>query len=90
MNDTNGDPFGANAAETARLVREVQDLGFDAARTIVDRFAALFSQFAAGTGGDVDDAPRLGRGGEDTPGRRWNGDDPPRPGWGGDDAPERG
>ena len=50
MSETNRDAFAADAAEAARLVREVQDLGFDAARTIVDRFAALFTQFAAGTG----------------------------------------
>lgn len=50
MSETSGDAFAADAAEAARLVREVQDLGFDAARTIVDRFAALFAQFAAGAG----------------------------------------
>ncbi len=50
MSETNDDAFATDAAEAARLVREVQDLGFDAARTIVDRFAALFAQFAAGSG----------------------------------------
>ncbi len=40
-------PFTAGSAEAARLAREVQILGFDAARTVVDRFAALFDQFAS-------------------------------------------
>jgi hypothetical protein len=50
MSQSNNDTFAADGAEAARVVREVQDLGFDAARTIVDRFAALFTQFAAGAG----------------------------------------
>ena len=40
------DPFLASSAEAARLAREVQNLGFDAARTVVDRFTAIFDQFA--------------------------------------------
>ncbi len=54
MSETKDGPFADNAAEAARLVREVQDLGFDAAQTIVGRFCELFGQFAAGnaaTGG---------------------------------------
>jgi len=44
------EPF-AGAAEAARLVQEVQNLGFDAARTIVERFVEVFAQFAAMNGG---------------------------------------
>jgi len=43
-------PFMAGSAETARLAREVQSLGFDAARTVVDRFAAIFDQFTSTVG----------------------------------------
>ena len=39
--------FTADAVEAARLAREVQDLGFDVARAIVDRFSDLFGQFCA-------------------------------------------
>jgi hypothetical protein len=39
--------FTADAVEAARLAREVQDLGFDAAQAIVDRFSDLFGQFCA-------------------------------------------
>jgi len=55
------DPFAAGAADAARLVREVQDLGFDAARTIVERFVEIFAQFAAANGGAR--APRQSSGG---------------------------
>ena len=50
MSGTDGEPF-AGAAEAARLVQEVQNLGFDAARTIVERFVEVFAQFAAVSGG---------------------------------------
>jgi hypothetical protein len=40
-------PFTADAVEAARLAREVQELGFDAARTVVDRFVDLFGDFCA-------------------------------------------
>lgn len=56
------DPFAAGAAEAARLAREVQDLGFVAARTIVERFVEIFSQFAAANGGAG--APRQSSGGK--------------------------
>jgi len=46
-----GEPFATGAAEAARLVQEVQNLGFDAARTIVERFVEVFAQFAAVNGG---------------------------------------
>ncbi len=46
MSGADGEPF-AGAAEAARLVQEVQNLGFDAARTIVERFVEIFAQFAA-------------------------------------------
>lgn len=49
MNNTDGDAFAAGAADAARLAKEVQDLGFATARTIVERFVDLFAQFA-GTG----------------------------------------
>jgi len=53
-----GEPFATGAAEAARLVQEVQNLGFDAARTIVERFVEVFAQFAAVNGGAG--APRRG------------------------------
>ena len=45
---TDGDAFAAGAAETARLAKDVQDLGFATARTIVERFVDMFAQFAGG------------------------------------------
>ena len=50
MSGTNNDPFTTGAAEAARLVQEVQELGFQTARTVVERFAELFTQFAAANG----------------------------------------
>ena len=50
MSSQDREPF-AGAAEAARLVQEVQNLGFDAARTIVERFVEVFAQFAAVNGG---------------------------------------
>jgi hypothetical protein len=44
-------PNAAGGDDAARLAREVQDLGFQAARTIVERFIEIFSQFATSTGG---------------------------------------
>jgi hypothetical protein len=44
------DPFTTGSAEAARLAREVQNFGFDAARTVVDRFAAIFEQFTSTMG----------------------------------------
>lgn len=38
-----------DAAEAARLAREVQDLGFDSARLVVDRFVELFDRFSKDT-----------------------------------------
>jgi hypothetical protein len=50
MNGTNDEPINAGAADAARLVQEVQELGFQAARTVVERFCELFTQFAAANG----------------------------------------
>jgi hypothetical protein len=50
MNGTTDEPVKAGAAEAARLVQEVQDLGFQAARTVVERFCELFTQFSASNG----------------------------------------
>ena len=50
MSNTEREPFTAGAAEAARLVQQVQDLGFQAARTIVERFGEIFAQFAASNG----------------------------------------
>jgi len=54
-------PFTSGAAEAARLAREVQDLGFDAARIVVQRFVDVFAQYAAANGGAAgtrrEDAP---------------------------------
>lgn len=52
MSTTDGDAFTAGAADAARLAKDVQDLGFATARSIVERFVDLFAQFAgAGPGG---------------------------------------
>ncbi len=48
-------PFTAGSAEAARLAWEVQAFGFDAARAVVDRFAAVFEQFASTMGDRVSD-----------------------------------
>ena len=50
MSGTNEEAAKAGAAEAARLVQEVQELGFQAARTVVERFCELFSQFATANG----------------------------------------
>jgi len=50
MSDRMDEPFTRGAAETARLAREVQDLGFQAARTIIERFVDLFGEFASSSG----------------------------------------
>jgi len=57
------DPFPPGAAEAARLAREVQDLGFEAARTIVERFVEIFDQFAT-TNGRAGTARRNGDSGD--------------------------
>lgn len=58
MSGHDAEPSGGAPAQVAHLVQEVQELGFQAARSIVERFAALFDQFASGTGGtDGPDAP---------------------------------
>lgn len=46
MSTTDGDAFAAGAADAARLAKDVQDLGFATARSIVERFVDLFAQFA--------------------------------------------
>lgn len=51
MSSTNGDAFTAGTAEAARLAKEVQDLGFATARTIVERFVDMFAQFSGANGG---------------------------------------
>ncbi len=40
-----GWPFAVDAEEAARLARDVQDLGFEAAQTVVDRFVEMFGQY---------------------------------------------
>jgi hypothetical protein len=50
MSGTNDEPVMAGAAEAARLVQEVQELGFQAARTVVERFCELFTQFSEANG----------------------------------------
>jgi hypothetical protein len=50
MSGTNDEPVKTGTAEAARLVQEVQDLGFQAARTVVERFCELFTQFSAANG----------------------------------------
>jgi len=61
VSTTDGDAFSASAAEAARLAREVQGLGFDAARTVVERFVEMFAEFTAASG----------NGGAAAPGRGW-------------------
>jgi hypothetical protein len=60
MSRTDDDPFSAGAAEATRLAREVQELGFAAARTVVERFVEMFADFTA-TNGNAE-APRTDRG----------------------------
>lgn len=62
MSNAKEEPFTTGAAEAARLVQEVQNLGFEAARTIVVRFAEIFAQFAAGNGGAGGSRPGDGGG----------------------------
>lgn len=50
MSTTDDDAFRAGVAEAARLAREVQELGFDAARTVVERFVEMFAEFTATNG----------------------------------------
>jgi hypothetical protein len=47
--DAGNRPFTLPADEAARLAREVQNLGFDAARLVVDRFVELFDSFSQDT-----------------------------------------
>ncbi len=61
MSGSDGDAFATGAAEAARLAQEVQELGFAAARTIVERFVEMFGQFAA-TNGEADQPSRDGGG----------------------------
>lgn len=42
-------PVSIPAAEATRLAREVQNLGFDSARLVVDRFVEMFDQFSRDT-----------------------------------------
>jgi hypothetical protein len=60
VSSTEDSAFTAGAAEAARLAREVQELGFVTARSIVERFIEMCGQFTAanGTGGTADQAPR--------------------------------
>ena len=55
-------PFAADAEEAARLAREVQELGFDAARTVVERFTGLFGEFCAAATAGVRPGPGSGSG----------------------------
>jgi hypothetical protein len=68
MSATDGDAFATGAAEAARLAREVQDLGFEAARTVVERFVEVFAQFATANGGAAPPRP-----GDDTGSSAGNG-----------------
>lgn len=63
MSSTDGDPFTTGAVEAARLAKVVQDLGFDTARTIVERFVEIFAQFATTSGNGGADGPRPNGGG---------------------------
>ena len=45
--------FGFDPDEAARLVAEVQELGFNAARMVVDRFAEMFDRYRAQAAGDT-------------------------------------
>jgi hypothetical protein len=59
MSEADGERFASGAAEATRLAREVQELGFATARTVVERFAEMFAEFAT-TSGDTDTAQRAG------------------------------
>ncbi|HEX3332996.1 MAG TPA: hypothetical protein VHS57_01555, partial [Acidimicrobiales bacterium] len=49
-----GDPFAEGAAEAARLAKEVQEFGFTAAQSVVERFVEMCGQFTA-PGGDAEE-----------------------------------
>jgi hypothetical protein len=59
MSETEGERFASGTAEATRLVQEVQELGFATARTVVERFAEMFGQFAT-TNGETDATRRSG------------------------------
>jgi hypothetical protein len=42
-------PFGLDAQDATRLAREVQDLGFQAARLVVDQFVDVFERYRSST-----------------------------------------
>jgi hypothetical protein len=56
---TDGERFASGAADATRLAREVQELGFATARTVVERFCEMFGQFAA-SNGDTNATTRSG------------------------------
>lgn len=64
---TDGDPFASGAAEAARLAKEVQDLGFETAKTVVERFVEMCGRFTSADAGA----------GAGTPGREGGGMPPP-------------
>jgi hypothetical protein len=72
VSGADSEPF-AGAAEAARLVQEVQNLGFDAARTIVERFVEVFAQFAAMNSGAGGPRSGSGVGGSGGGGGQWFG-----------------
>jgi hypothetical protein len=43
--DRPGWPFPVDAGEAARLAKDIQDLGFEAARIVVDRFSEMYGQY---------------------------------------------
>jgi hypothetical protein len=65
--------FGFDPAEAARLVAEVQDLGFNAARMVVDRFGEMFDRFRADAASDTTNGDEGGPKAE--PGVRFRVDD---------------
>jgi hypothetical protein len=65
--------FGFDPDEAVRLVAEVQELGFNAARMVVDRFAEMFDHYRAQAAGDTTNGGE--RDAETEPGVRFHVDD---------------
>jgi hypothetical protein len=86
VSSTDEGAFAAGAAEAARLAREVQDLGFVTARTIVERFVEMCAQFTTSSGasgaGGVDAVDGADRNADQA--RRAGGAAPPFWFWGSD------
>jgi hypothetical protein len=78
MSTKNDEPLKAGASEATRLVQEVQELGFQAARTVVEQFCELFTQFSQANGrpatAQQGATPSSGAWGSTSPMQAWQSD----------------